>query len=323
MTSTIDESATGAVTAALLDAVAPIIGPGARFEQRPEALDTSYGPATFGFRLAGEDLPDGWDRPLVVRVPDGEAGSGSGSDTSLEAEAAALAFCGRNGIAAPDALALLAASDLGLAALVTSRPTGAGMLELIGAAPERTNTLLKALAEQQAALHACPLDDVGVPALALDERIAEVERGPADLAKETAWLRANVPAAATSVLCHGYLQPLVASGDPGVGEPLTIRNWARAVVAEPEYDLAMTVLAFWSAPFYAGTRSERAGLKMIRDMLANLYQGSYEAVRPLDAARLRYWQAYHAVRGMADPATPTDLVPALRKRFKKLASGGS
>jgi len=45
-------------------------------------------------------------------------------------------------------------------------------------------------------------------------------------------------------------------------------GWSAAVLAEPEHDLAWTLLSFWIAPFFANTRSERRGMIMIRDGLA-------------------------------------------------------
>jgi aminoglycoside phosphotransferase (APT) family kinase protein len=171
------------------------------------------------------------------------------------------------------------------------------------------------------ALHSLPLDDdADAAALPTVDPVATLAQAGVG-GRELAWIESNVPEPRPAVLCHGGYQPLVVSGDPTAGQPLTVRNWAAATRAEPEYDVAFTLLAFWSAPYYTGTRTERAGLKMIRDMLTNVYRGSYEAQRPLDADRVRFWHCFHALRGAADPTVPADLAAALPKRFWKLTKG--
>jgi aminoglycoside phosphotransferase (APT) family kinase protein len=199
------------------------------------------------------------------------------------------------------------------------------MLELLGINPSRTGELLGLFGTTQAALHelpcgaACaegiiPVVTSAVDVLAADTRVED------RYGRELSWLADHQPEPAAPVLCHGRYQPGIATGDPECGEPVVVRDWSGAVLAEPEYDVAYTVMAFWAAPFYTATRSERAGMKMIRDMITNVYRGSYEGQHETDADRVRFWQVFHGVRESVDPAVPDDLVPALKKHLKRLAS---
>ncbi len=101
--------------------------------------------------------------------------------------------------------------------------------------------------------------------------------------------------------------------------PFTVRNWSAAVLAEPELDLGWSLLSFWIAPFFANTRSERRGMIMIRDGLANLFRTGYEAARPVDAERVRYWQAFHAAR--APPGRSPTPVRCPTRSARTCASG--
>ena len=109
------------------------------------------------------------------------------------------------------------------------------------------------------------------------------------------------------MLCHGGYQPLCVYGPPpdawaahgGPGKGLTVGNWCGAVLAEAEFDVAFTLVAFWSAHCFAKNRSERTAIKMIRNTLLNTYKVGYQARHELDPDRLRFWQAFHALRGLA------------------------
>jgi hypothetical protein len=304
--------------AALAARLVPAVGMPPTFADGPQALDDSYGGRAFGFRL-DDAAPEPWRVPLVVRL-------GSGGSVATEAAVLRLiAEANDDRLTVPELRAELPGDPASppSAASVTTRPTGGAMLELIGVDPGRTGELLGRLGSTQAALHAVKVtDDVdGLRTItaAVDE-LAGHQQIESGFAKELSWLAAHQPAPAPPVLCHGTYQPGLVTGDPALGEPLVVRNWSGPVLADPEYDVAYTVLAFWAAPFYTGTRSERAGLKMIRDMLTNVYRGGYEGQRVLDGDRLRFWQVFHAMKVSVDPTVPPDLVPALRKHLKRLAS---
>jgi hypothetical protein len=125
-----------------------------------------------------------------------------------------------------------------------------------------------------------------------------------------------------------------AHGGPGKG--LVAINWCGAVLAEPEFDVAYTLVALWSAPYFAKNRAERTAIKMIRNTLVNTYKLGYGDERELDWDRVRFWETFHVLRGMArfegaydaegSPFVtgdrgrlPDELAGELPRRFKQLS----
>jgi aminoglycoside phosphotransferase (APT) family kinase protein len=299
----------------LREDLAAHLGTPVTYAEPPRRLDTSFGPYAVGCRLdATSGLPLGWDASLVLRA-EGAA-----------AEAAVLGAAADLPCQVPELLAtdLSVSDDLGGRVLVATWPEGTDFVEVVGRDPDRSRDLFQRLARTQAELHGVDASVMtpGVPTVDLTAELGALGPG---FDAEAAWLRANAPTpAGDAVLCHGGYTPLVASlGVDDDVTPFTVRDWSAAVLAEPEYDLGWSLLSFWIAPFFAQTRSERRGMIMIRDGLANLFRTGYEDVRTVDADRLRFWQAFHAARGAAraaaDPGSlPDDVGPNLRKRFTKL-----
>jgi hypothetical protein len=140
------------------------------------------------------------------------------------------------------------------------------------------------------------------------------------------------------VLCHTELSPAyvyLEGTDTATAVPV---NWTRARVADPAYDVAATVTAFWSVPIYVDNALQRKALKMARDSLVSAYLDAYResAPHPLDEGRLDYWQAFHLgwlatevarrVHGVNGPweagtivAQPDSAFDDLRARFHELA----
>lgn len=307
----------GAAAAALASDLGAHLGTPVSFLEPPHRLDSSFGPFAVGCRLDATEgaLPDGWDASLVLRA------EGAAAEAGVLANAAVLPCAVPRLVAADVAVP----DDLGGHVVVTDWPDAVDFVEVIAKDPDASRELFRLLAGTQAALHGVDPTPfaAAVPVLDLDAQIDAL--GP-DLAAESAWLRAHRPQpspAATPVLCHGGLTPLVAGVAGGDRSRLVIRNWSDAVLAEPAYDLGWSLLSFWIAPFFANTRSERRGMIMIRDGLANLFRTGYEADRAIEKDRVRYWQAFHAARGaaraQADPGSmPDEVGPNLRKRFAKL-----
>ena len=296
----------GSWQGALLDQIAARTGPGVAYAQAPEALDHAQGPWVFGFELApGAPGSAAWAGPLTVRLADDRA--------EIEREAAALAASSSHGLRAPAVLGGIELDAGRLWALVTTRPTDPSLPDVIGRNLNDSDDLLIGFADHHADLHdrTAEAPPAWVPVV---DAAAEVERlDVTSDPKAVAWLRADVPTPAggdggpEAVLCHGGYQPLcVHSPGPddwdvhgGPGRRLTVANWCAAVVAEREYDVAFTLVAFWSAPFFAPSRAERTAVKMIRNTLANTYRQAYLRRYPLDPERLAFWQAFHALRGVA------------------------
>lgn len=297
--------------AGLLDQIAARTGPGVAYAQEPVALDHAMGPWAFGFELApGSPGSAGWAGPLTVRLADDRA--------EIEREAAAIGASSSHGLRAPAVLGGIELDGGRLWALVTTRPTDPSLPDVIGRNLNDSDALLVGFADHHADLHdrtaGAPPSWVPVVDPAVEVERLDVTHDP----RAVAWLRAHVPAPAggtgdgdgggpEAVLCHGGYQPLCvhspgpdAWGDHGgPGRRLTVTNWCGAVVAEREYDVAFTLVAFWSSPFFAPSRAERTAVKMIRNTLANTYRQAYLRRYPLDPERLAFWQAFHALRGVA------------------------
>ena len=308
---------------------------GLAYARAPEALDHAHGPWAFGIELTSSGRRDQaagdgdggspaadpvWPGPLTVRLGDVRA--------EVEREAAALAACATHGLGAPAVVADVrldrddreAGPEAGggaggdatrpLWALVTTRPTDMALPDLIGRYLQQSDDLLVGFANHHADLHdrTAGAPPAGIPVI---DPTAEVERiDVTRYAPTVAWLRAHAPEPADperAVLCHGGYQPLCVYGPGpdtwgdhgGPGGGLTATNWCGAVVAEREYDVAFTLVAFWSAPFFAPSRAERTAVKMIRNTLATTYRQAYGRRVALDPERLAFWQAFHAQRGVA------------------------
>lgn len=296
---------------ALAGAIGERLGRAVSFVDAPTLGDESFGPGTLLCSLRADDaLPTEWMGRLAVFPV--------GTESAILSAAAQLPC----GVAPLVTDALTVPDDLGGVLAVAGVPSGRDFVEVIGAEPDTATPRLRSLAALQAQLHGVDVRKIdGVPALDFERVLREL---PDDLAVEASWLRSNCPPPGSEVLCHGRLSPLMVRVDADDPGRLIFRNWSAAVRAEHTYDLAWTLLSFWIAPFFAATRSERRGMLMIRDGLANLYRTSYAAASPVDAQRLDYWQAFHAVVGVAESlrnpgSLPEEVAPALRKRFKKLA----
>jgi hypothetical protein len=307
----------------------------------PVALAHGYGP--WAFRIGGTPDGDAVTGGLLVRLATDRA--------DLDREVAAMATNAEHGFAVPVVRGIV---ELGLDldspnaprfALVTEPVTDVALPELIGFNLHHSNELLEGFAVHHDAIHNLPVDALAqtaaVPVISARGELERIDR--ASYPAEWAWLDEHVPDPSPPVLTHGGYQPLAVFGPPpdawadhgGPGKGLTVVNWSAAALAEPEYDVAFTLVAFWSAPFFAPNRSERTAIKMIRNTLLNTYKQGYTGQRDVEPDRLRFWQAFHALRGIArlagaydadgSPfaaadrgAVPVDLGPELHRHFRQL-----
>lgn len=314
---------------------------GGLVDAAPDAVGTPT-PLPHGFGPWAFELPLG-DRRLSIRLATDRA--------DLEREVAAMAHNRRHDLGVPEVLGVVeldlepgASGDIGWA-LVMAGTDAVPLPDLIGFNLHHSNALLVGFATHHHAIHATAVDDLLaggiVPTIEPAAELARIDgdRFPA----EVAWLAEHVPAPTAPVLCHGGYQPLATFGPPpeewdahgGPGHGLTVVNWSAAVLAEVAYDVAFTLVAFWSAPYFAPNRSERTAIKMIRNTLLNTYKQGYAACAEVDLDRVRWWQAFHALRGQArltgaydddgSPyaapdrgAVPRDLEPELARLSRQL-----
>lgn len=293
------------------------------------ALGHSEGPWAFRCRLA---QPVTWQcAPDVEPNPEtGDAAAGlavrlAPDRASVEREAAMMRVARRElkGAVAVRAVVQLDDGPEPLWALLRDEVTGVGLPELIGFNLHHSDTLLRGFATHQADMHRIPAAQLlghGVPVIDAEEEVARIDA--ATLPKQRRWLDEHLPAPAEAVLCHGGYQPMSVFGPPpdewdadgGPGRGLVTTNWCAALLAEREFDVAYTLVALWSAPFFAKNRPERTAIKMIRNTLINTYKLGYEDAHPFDPDRVRFWEAFHVLRGIARlqgvyDSTPSPFAP--------------
>jgi Phosphotransferase enzyme family len=305
----------GTWSAALLRVCAEAAGSPFTYAAEPTELDPSQGPWAFRFGLAANgasatgtwrsDPGPRWGASLIVRL------AGARGPLEREAEAMRLARAGGGGAAAPSLIAGLDVDGRpeALWALVSEDVDGVALPELIGFNLHQSDDLLRGFAAFHDAIHRLPVGDLGprhpVPVIVAADEVARIDA--ALFPAEHRWLEEHLPPPAPAVLCHGGFQPLCVYGPPpsawadhgGPGRDLTATNWSGAVLAEPEFDVAYTLVAFWVSPLFAKNRAERTAIKMIRTALLNTYKLGYTAQREIDPDRTRFWQAFHALRGLA------------------------
>lgn len=219
---------------------------------------------------------------------------------------------GGQGYPAPRVLAASAdPGPLGAGFLVMERAPGRSLLEA------RRVGVGRMLAEMQARLHALSpepllraLDDEGRAsggfdrdAVAFERHLRTLERqigraGLDGLARGMRWLLDRRPPPAATAICHGDFHPqnLLIADD----RVTAVLDWPNVVVTEPEYDVAatrtlLTAVPIAMLPVPAGLRPVVAAL---RHILVARYLTMYRRLRPLEPARLPYFEAAACMRGL-------------------------
>ena len=182
--------------------------------------------------LTGDELPEAWRRPLVVRLlPSVDRVEQAHREATVQGWVAA------RGYPAPLVLEVLAPDDgFGLPAQVMERAPGGTMLDALSARPWRAFALVRQLADLQLALHALPVEGwpTGTdPQQLVDQRLGLPRRaaealGDRDLtdAVGRAGGLIDIAAAGPAVVCHGDFHPLnvVVDGEAADGHRLDRRR---------------------------------------------------------------------------------------------------
>jgi aminoglycoside phosphotransferase (APT) family kinase protein len=198
---------------------------------------------------------------------------------------------------------LLATTDpapLGAAFLIMARLPGVplvthpvGMAAVLGDAQLRLHTL-----------DAAPLARALGEAATFDGYLAALERriagaGLTGLAGLMSWLRERrPPPAVVPVICHGDLHPqnvLIAGGALS-----GVLDWPNVLVADAAFDVASTrlILRFVPAELASLPRGLRWLAHVGQPILARRYLAGYRRRRPLDGARLAYYEVAAAMRAL-------------------------
>lgn len=277
-----------------------VLGPPVRLAEGPEAVLAGAGPDAYTFTLDTDD--ERWSGQLVARTS---------AEDLLRRESEWLRAVGALGFGVPEVLHDHPEQGI----LVFRPPGGENLVNLMTTELTSLPQLLASFGRLHARLHRLPVD--GLPGTRADgdgndggdggddvldpvDELAELAgalgvRKAVD--RELGWLRSHLDdrAAGPTVACHGDLHPahvFVWRGDDA--REVTV-NWTRARLGEAPYDVAGTLVSFWTGPLFVANVAQRTMLKMARDSLASAYQSAYEteAGGPLDTGTLAHWQALH------------------------------
>jgi aminoglycoside phosphotransferase (APT) family kinase protein len=159
------------------------------------------------------------------------------------------------------------------------------------------------LADLQSRLHALDsaplvraLEDIGASRVTLDDHLSGLRERMRTLpdsqpfAAALDWLVQNrPPEGQPSVICHGDFHPFNIIVD---GDDAGVIDWPGALIAEPAFDVGATLAILRLAPMpdeMPALLRRFAGVA--RSLLARRYLGAYRKQRPLDTARLPYFEA--------------------------------
>ena len=183
----------------------------------------------------------------------------------------------------------------------------ADRLKNLARLPATFSAINRTWVEMQVRLHQLPTEPLmrAAAAAGVDERMltfdgqlarleAAVESsGLSGLTPAVTWLKAHRPDDTTSAsICHGDFHPLniMADGDTVTG----VIDWANVVIAAPEMDVASAVANIATLPIKAPA-ALRLPLRLLIATLLRRYVTAYRALRPLNEARLRYYQVFRAM----------------------------
>jgi hypothetical protein len=321
------EAGSEAAASAVLSAARAALGRDVELAGRPE-VSVRDGPGAYTCALAGDasDAPEPWDGPLVVRIlPD----LATGGD-AIAREVAWHALVTANGFGVPAVLSHIA-GEPGPAVVTAGNPVRS-LLECVEHDRARAPRFVALMGDLHARLHALPVDgapeDAGTgPLDDLAGLLAASGIADGHFAAELESLRPQEPAGGPPVVCHGGFQLSSVRLDPANPAGALVANWSAARLAEREYDVAQTLLTFWSLPYLAAGRARRRALRGVRDALIESYRAAYESRAPLDPDRMRYWEAFHALAWsarmaaddgatVADPWDPTAVI-SFRESYRK------
>ena len=112
------------------------------------------------------------------------------------------------------------------------------------------------------------------------------------------WLRARQPRESATAICHGDFHPqnILVDG----GRVTGVLDWPNAMVADPIFDVASTlnIVSFVSAGITSLPAPVRWLLRAAQPILVRRYLASYRRLRPVDAARLAYYQVAAGLRAL-------------------------
>jgi len=275
--------------------------PSLEFAEGPTRLTGGFDTRIFAFRLAG--APPAFAGPLILRLLDGY----SDPSRALRERATQNALV-ELGYPAPRVLVASAdAAALGGAFLIMERLAGTplpqarflGMGRVVAELQARLHGLdaeafLRHLAREGLASHGFTFDGY------LEQVADRVARHPlVGLARAIEWLvRRRPPIDGPRVVCHGDFHPyniLMAAG-----EVTGVIDWANAIVADPAFDVATTLVILKLAPVDLSDLPAplRRLASVARPLLVAGYRRRYGRRRELDPGKLSYYEAAACMKAL-------------------------
>lgn len=278
----------------------------ATFAEPPAEIVGGYDTSIFSFRLAGVAAP--WDAPLILRLFRPNHGDRPRLETAIQNTVADMGY--------PCPRALIDGGHGcigGRPYMIMERVRGKPLLSYITSPGRMTLSVTPILAEAHTRLHALDaavfrdgLHARGLTAedlarMTFDAEFAQVEEAAARLnvaalTPVLPWLREHRRQPRAEVICHGDFHPVnvIVHADASYG----VIDWTLPRVAEPEYDVARTVLLWRRAPI--SDELMRGPLRLLiglgRRVILWRYKRLYRTRRAIDAERLRYYEAFAAAR---------------------------
>lgn len=249
----------------------------------------------YGVTLCGT-LPEGWPTRVVLRVyPAADQGP------KMEREFAVQRFVSGSGFPAPRPLLAGKANEVWpLPFMLMERVEGSQSTNGF-TSPLRMRGMIRAMAALQARLHSVPIAGCPLPyeGPLVDRMLAEpreiLEKYPApELASGLRWVEENAGIVRDEepVLVHNDLHPVNVLAQR---TQLTLLDWSDADIGDRHSDVARTLGVFKGAEFMERGPIGRTAPGLLRRYIVSNYLRDYVTHFPLDARRLRYWEALHAL----------------------------
>jgi aminoglycoside phosphotransferase (APT) family kinase protein len=305
--------ANGTATALLAVLRERLDRPALTYATPPQTLRGGFWAEIFTIRLDG--APPELSGDLVVRImPNDLVGR---RETVVQREVAAQGF------SAPTVRLAGGADDgLGRAFMVMDRVDGSPLLADLSAGralaslPRLSRRLPAMLARTSFDLHQLDpqpvidalereVPDAWIDVDGLLRRLAgaadEVES--ATMTEAVGWLAANQRPIARPAVCHGDLHPFNVLVD---GDGTTLVDWSNATIADPEFDLAFTMITVRNAPIdlpdALGPVTRWGTNWLARKVLSDYRRLATPLGIHIDDDRLRWYSALMCTRMLTEPA---------------------
>jgi aminoglycoside phosphotransferase (APT) family kinase protein len=279
------------------------------YAEAPAEIMGGYDTQIFSFRLNGAAAP--WDGPLILRLFRPGYGDRPRIEIAVQNAVADLGY--------PCPRVLLSGGEGrigGRAFVVMERVGGKRLIDYVTRPGRMTLRATPTLAEAHTRLHSLDarefrerliahgLTDPDLQAMTFDAEFADLASVVASLRVEALtqamdWLRAQRPTVRPAVICHGDFHPanvmLEADGT------YHIIDWTLMRFADAEYDIGRSVILWRRAPIDRALVGGpvRVLIGLGRRILLFRYRRLYRQRRPIDGARLRYYEAFDALRVVA------------------------